>query len=460
MPLGRMDADVIIIGSGQAGVPLATRLAAAGKRVLLAERAQLGGTCVNYGCTPTKTLIASAQAAHDARTAARLGVDVGDVRVDARRLFDRVRAIVGEWRAGVDTRLRAAGERLRVVAGAARLVGPREVEIGGVRHHAATIVLNVGARPALPRVAGLDAVPWLDNHRALELGAVPKHLVVLGGGYIGCELGQAFRRLGAEVTIVQAAPHLLPREDPDVSQTIEQAFRAEGLALRLGGRVERVERDREVITVHLGGDAVRASHLLVATGRRPNTDDLGCEAAGVRLDERGWVVADEHYQTSQAGIFAVGDVLGGPQFTHTSWDDHRLLFDHLMGRRSRSRHARHIPYTVFTDPQLASVGLNEASARQGGVAYELATMPFAAIARARETDARAGLMKLLFDPRADRILGVTLVGAQVGELIHIFIALMQADASPRAIADAEFVHPTFAEGVQSLVMRLHAYSLS
>ncbi len=417
-----MTFDVIVIGSGQAGVPLASRLAGVGKRVLLAERADLGGTCVNTGCTPTKTMIASARAAHVARTAGRLGVRAGQVDVDLAAVVDRKDAIVRRWREGVSKRLEVDG--LTVVRAQARFVGERQVEVGGEVHGAEIVVINVGARPLVPPIDGLAQVPWLG------------------------------------VTIVDPVEHLMSREDPEISSALEDVFRTEEIALELGTRTTRVEGRAGEITLTLGnGKKLRGSHLLVAVGRRPNTDDLGCEKAGIALDQKGFVVADDQYRTSAKGVYAVGDVLGGPQFTHTSWDDHRLLFDILLGRSRRSRSGRFIPYTVFTDPQVSGVGLTEKEARERGVPFESASMPFGDIARAVEVDETAGQMKVLVDPKTERVVGAALVGAEAGELVHVFVALMQAGASARAIVDAEFVHPTFAEGVQSLVMKLDRFSL-
>lgn len=455
-----MDHDVVVIGSGQAGVPLATRLAGAGRKVLLAERGALGGTCVNTGCTPTKTLVASARAAHVARTAGRLGVHAAEVRVDFAAVMARKAAIVRQWQEGVARRIAAAAPGLRLVRGHARLVGERTVEVGGERHRAETVVLNVGARPATPPVPGLPDVPWLDNRTVMELPALPAHLVVLGGGYIGCEFAQLYRRLGAEVTVIEPGPHLLAHEDPEASEAIEGAFRAEGIALRLGAGAASVSGGAGRVTVALAdGSAVSGSHLLVATGRRPNTDDLGCDAGGVALDARGFVQVDDRYATSAPGTYAVGDCTGGPQFTHAAWDDHRLLYEVLAGRPGRGRKDRLVPYTAYTDPQVAGVGLTEREARARGVAYEVATMPFGHVARAIETDETAGVMKVLVDPATERILGASIVGAEAGELVHVFAALMAAGATARALVDVEVVHPSFAEGLQSLVMKLPRYAL-
>lgn len=455
-----MDADVIIVGGGQAGVPLATRLAAAGKRVLLVERARLGGTCLNYGCTPTKTMVASARAAHVARTGARLGVHAQAVKVDFGAIIARKDAIVRRWRDGLERRIQAAGDRLTLVKGHARFVGSHELAVGGERYRADITVLNVGARPSVPPLPGLDGVAWLDNARIMELAELPSHLIILGGGYIGCEFAQMFRRFGSQVTIVGTSPRLLDRADVDAAREIETVFRSEGIELLLGAKAESVSGGSPLKLRLTGGREVTGSHLLVAVGRRPNTDDLGCEAGGITLDQRGFVVVDDQFRTTAPGVYAVGDVVGGPQFTHKSWDDHRLLFDILLGRAGRSASGRVVPYTVFTDPQVAGVGPTEAEARERGMEYEVAAMPMGEVARAIETDEPAGILKVLVDPKTEKVVGATIVGAEAGELIHIFVTLMGAGAPARVIVDAEMVHPTFAEGVQSVLMRLKRYSLS
>jgi pyruvate/2-oxoglutarate dehydrogenase complex dihydrolipoamide dehydrogenase (E3) component len=454
-----MTYDAIVIGSGQGGVPLATLLAGSGRRVLLAERAEPGGTCVNRGCTPSKSLIASAQAAHDARRAGRLGVHA-EVRVDFRAVMERVDGIIRQWRRVLDEKLAAAAPNLVVARDHARFAGPRRVEVAGEVHEAAAVVVNVGTRHAVPNIPGLDAVPYLTNGSVFALRELPPRLVVVGGGYIGCELGQAFARLGSSVTVIEPGAHLLSREDPDVSEEVEKAFRAEGIEVRTGSAPARVGGGEDRVTVTLAdGCVVEGSHLLVATGRVPNTTDLGCEAAGVRLDARGFVPVDDAFRTSAEGVYAIGDCTGGPQFTHRSWDDGRILFEILAGSRSGGHDGRLVPYAMFTDPQVARVGLSEREAREKGVAVEVATLPFGHVARAIEADVRAGMMKVMIDPATERFVGVSIVGAQAGELVHAFSLLMQAGASARTMVDAEMIHPTFAEGLQTLVMRLDRYRL-
>jgi pyruvate/2-oxoglutarate dehydrogenase complex dihydrolipoamide dehydrogenase (E3) component len=459
--------DVIIIGTGQAGVPLSTRLAAAGKNVVIVERGNAGGTCVNAGCTPTKTLVASARAAHVARTSARLGVRVGDVSVDFAAVMARKTDMVKRWRAGVERRLAAASAHVRLVRGHARFVGPRAVEVNGERFEAERVVINVGARPAVPDIAGLAGVAALTSTSALELTELPRRLLIVGAGYIACELGQVFRRLGAEVALVAPSARLLPREDEAASEALAGVFRAEGIELELGRRVVEVARAADGVELRVtanpgdkGGASLRGSHLLLAVGRTPNTNDLGCAAGNVALDGQGHVIVDERYETSERGVFAVGDCTPGPQFTHVSWDDHRVLFEILAGRPARKRTDRLVPYTVFTDPQVAGVGLSERAARERGLEIEVATIPFGQIARAIETDETAGVVKVVVDAKSERVLGACVVGANAGELIHVFSTLMQAGGSARALVDGEFAHPTFAEGLQSALMTLPRYALS
>jgi pyruvate/2-oxoglutarate dehydrogenase complex dihydrolipoamide dehydrogenase (E3) component len=454
-----MDWDTIIIGAGQTGSPLATRLARSGRRIMLVERQHVGGTCANYGCTPTKTLVASARAAHVARTAGRLGINAAEVSVDFGAVMARKRKLVEQWRSGVEKSLRQAGDGLTVLRGHARFVDARTVNVEDETHTADGIVINTGARAAEPPIDGLPEVPWLDNVRIMELDERPRHLLVVGGGFVGCEFAQMFRRFGSAVTIVEPGSHLLGREDEEVSAALEEVFREEGIRLLLDDRVESVARTAEGVAVELeGGEEVHATHLLVATGRTPNTADLGCDAAGVELDDSGYIVVDEQYRTSAEGVFATGDVTGPPQFTHVAWDDHRLLFDVLNNGGSPKRSARLVPHVTYTDPQVAGVGLTEREAGERGVAYELASLPFGHIARAIETDERAGVVRILVDPHDEKILGATIVGAEAGELIHVVQALMLADASARALVDGQVAHPAFAEGLQSALMRLNRFA--
>lgn len=455
-----MKVDHIVIGSGQAGVPLAARLAEDGRDVIIVESGHLGGSCVNVGCTPTKTMVASARAAHVARTAGRLGVTTGDVEVDLATVIDRKNAIVEQWRSGVRQRLERAGERLRLIEGKARFIGRREIEVNGQRHSAGSVIINVGARPRIPEIGGLEDIRWLDSSSIMDVRKLPEHLVIMGGGYIACEFGQMFRRFGSEVTIMQRGEHLLAREDEEVSEAIEEAFRVEGIEVVLSAEVVEVAKRNDAVAVRCGGgQQTEGSQLLVAVGRVPNTDDLECAAAGVELDRRGYIRVDDSFRSSAEGVYAVGDCNGGPQFTHNSWDDHRILYDILMDRRQGGRDGRIVPSTVFTDPQVARVGLSEREARARGIEYEVATMPFGHIARAIEMDETAGTMKVLIDPKTERVIGAAIVGYEAGELLHTFVMLMQANASARAMVDAQMVHPALAEGLQTMVMKLDRFAL-
>lgn len=452
--------DVLILGSGQAGAPLSWRLARAGRRVTLVERGHVGGTCVNTGCTPTKTFIASAQAAHDARRAGDLGVETGTVRVDLAAVVARKERIVQEWRSGVQKNIDET-EGLELVRGHARFVGPRRIEVGDVRFEADTVIINVGATNVVPPIEGLDETPYLDNASVMELTRLPRRLVVLGGGYVGCEFAQAFRRFGAEVAVVEAAPHLLAREDADVSETLEAVFRDEGIELHLGAPATSVSGREGSVAVTLDdGTEVEGSHLLLALGRRPATSELGCDAAGVEVDRSGAVVVDAHYRTSADGVYAVGDCTGGAQFTHTAWDDHRILFDILQGAEGRTRSGRLIPWAAFTDPQVAGVGASEKEAEESGTPVRVATFPFRRIARAYEVDRPQGMIKVLIHPETERVVGARVVGAEAAELVTVFQMLMATDAPVTALVDAQMIHPAYVEGLQSAVMTLDPYALS
>lgn len=454
-----MGLDVIIIGSGQAATPLATGLARSGKSVIVVEACHPGGTCINVGCTPTKTMVASARAAHVARGAARLGVRTGEVTVDLAAVVDRKNGIVQQWREGVRRRIEETNNRLRLVRGRARFVGAREIEVDSERYRAEVIVLNVGARPRVPPVPGLDGVNYLDNAAIMELRELPRHLLIMGGGYIAVEFGQIFRRFGSRVTIMERNAHLLAREDADVSEVVEGVFSAEGIDLLLGAEVAEVaQRNGEVVVRCSGGQETHGSHLLVAVGRVPNTDGLNCESAGIELDARGFIEVDDGFRTSADGVYAVGDCNGGPQFTHNSWDEGRVLLDILTERRNGGRGGRIVPSNVFTDPQVARVGLSEREAKAKGIDYEISVMPFEDIARASEMDETAGLLKVIIDPKTEQLLGATIVGYEAGELIHTFVALMQAKASVRPLVDAQMVHPTLAEGLQGVLMGLERFA--
>ena len=450
--------DAVILGAGQAGTPLAVALARAGRRTALVERSHVGGTCVNEGCTPTKTMVGSAAVASWARRAAGYGVQSGPVSVDMARVRQRKRDIVDLFRTGGEARLRDAGAVL--VRGEARFTGPRTVRVSGEESRELTapqIFLNVGCRPSRPGIPGLDTVPALDSTTIMELDAVPEHLVVLGGGYIALEFGQMFRRFGARVTLVERGKQLIGREDPDVARALADILVGDGLALRLDSQVTSVARGPGAgitIEVREGPDGsterITGSHLLVGVGRSPNTEALDLPAAGVELDRRGFIRVDDQLRTSAPGIFALGDVTGGPAFTHVSYDDFRILRDNLLHDERRTTTGRLLAYTLFTDPQLGRVGLSETEARRVNPDVRVATLPMTSVARALETDQSRGFLKAVVDGRTWRILGFAALGMEGGELTSVVQAAMLGGLSCRQLRDGVFPHPGLAESLNNL----------
>jgi pyruvate/2-oxoglutarate dehydrogenase complex dihydrolipoamide dehydrogenase (E3) component len=453
--------DAIVIGSGQAGGPMASELAQAGRRTALIERAHVGGTCVNEGCTPTKTMVASARVAHLARRAADYGVHTGDITVDLVRVRERKRKIVDDFRSGGERSAHDKGVDL--IMGEARFVGPREVMVtlkaGGERQLAAPlIVINTGCRPAMPKLEGIEGVPTLDSTSIMELDAVPEHLLVLGGGYIGLEFGQMFRRFGSRVTIVQRPKQLLGREDADMAEAVADVLREDGIEVLLDTAALRVEpRDAGMIlTVRHGGEerAIEGSHLLLAAGRAPNTEALNLAAAGVEVDKGGFVVVNERLETSAEGVYALGDVKGGPAFTHISYDDYRILRANLLRGQSASTAGRLAPYTVFIDPQLGRVGMSEQEARAAGRRIKVARLPMSSVARALEVDETRGLMKAVVDADSDQILGFAMLGIEGGEIMSAVQIAMLGKLPHTVLRDGVFAHPTLAESLNNLFTTL------
>jgi pyruvate/2-oxoglutarate dehydrogenase complex dihydrolipoamide dehydrogenase (E3) component len=446
--------DAIVIGAGQAGNPLSQKLADQGWTVALIEQGHLGGTCINTGCTPTKTMIASAQVAHYARWAGRWGVQAADVRADLPRIVARKDQIVGQWRSGLEKKTQDR-KNLHWYRGHARFVAPHRVRVGEEELESDHIFIDAGARANIPRVEGLDRVNYLTNASILELTELPEHLLILGGGYIGLEFGQMFRRFGSQVTIVDHKDQILPREDADVADELRKALESEGIRFVLSAQTDRVatERERIALSVRVGSSSLSlgGSHLLVATGRRPNSDDLGLDAAGVETDGRGFIRVNSRLETNVPGIWALGDIKGGPAFTHISYNDFQIVYANLIDGRSLTTDNRQVPYCVFTDPQLGRVGLTEKEARATRRQLKIGRIPMSWVARAVEMDETAGLMKLLVDADTDRILGAAILGAEGGELIQILGFVMLAGAPYTLLKGAVYIHPTLAEGLWTLM---------
>jgi pyruvate/2-oxoglutarate dehydrogenase complex dihydrolipoamide dehydrogenase (E3) component len=450
--------DAIVIGAGQAGGPLAGAFAQAGRKTALVEREHVGGTCVNEGCTPTKTMVASARVAYLARRAADYGVHTGPVSVDLGRVRQRKRDIVASFRGGGERRLTAAGVDL--IMGEARFVGPREVAVrradgGEARLTAPVVVINTGCRPARPPLPGLADVPALDSTSIMELDRVPEHLLVLGGGYVGLEFGQMFRRFGARVTVVQRGGKLLPREDDDIVDLLTQILREDGIEVLLDAEASRAGRGPDgavVLDVRTpdGPRTLAGSHLLTAAGRTPNTDRLDLPAAGVTANKGGFVAVNERLETNAPGVYAAGDVKGGPAFTHISYDDYRILKANLLEGKQATTAGRFVPYTMFTDPQLAHVGLSEGEAKAQGRAVRVAKMPMSYVARALEVDESRGMMKAVVDAKSDQILGFTILGIEGGEVMAMVELAMAGRLPYTVLRDAIFAHPTLAEALNNL----------
>jgi pyruvate/2-oxoglutarate dehydrogenase complex dihydrolipoamide dehydrogenase (E3) component len=457
--------DAIIIGTGQAGKPLAGALAGAGWRTAIVERGRVGGTCIIDGCTPTKTMIASARMAHLARRASDYGVQTGPVRVDLTAVRRRKREMVDTFSSGSERGL-LRHDALELICGEARFAGPHEVEVrlngGGTRRLAAEkIFINAGARPAVPPIAGLDAVDFLDSTSIMELGEVPEHLVVLGGGFIGLEFAQMFRRFGAAVTVVERDARLAGTEDEDVSEAIEEILRDEAITVRTDVEVVRIDRHgASGIAVHVRGgasaDVVRGSHLLVAVGRTPNTDILDVRTAGLETDERGYLQVNDRLETGVTGVYALGDIAGSAPFTHTAYDDYRIVRANLLEGGDRTTTGRITPYTVFIDPQLGRVGMTEREAREKGIEIRVAKLPMSHVARAIEVDETRGFMKAVVDARTDRILGAAILGLEGGEVVTVLQTAMMGDLPYTVLRDAIFPHPTLAESVNNLFMAMDA----
>ena len=451
--------DAIIIGSGQGGNPLAEALVAVGKKTAMIERQDVGGTCINRGCTPTKTMVASARVAYLARRGSDYGVETGPIVVDLGRVRERKRAIVSKQRQGREKRL--ATVKVELIRGEASFTGPLQLSValngGGERQLSATqVFIDTGTRSATPPIEGLDAVPHLDNDSIMELDQVPEHLLILGGGYIGLEYSQMFRRFGSKVTVIQRGSQLMVEEDPDVAAEVLKILREDGIDVQLNAETRKVMRSGDGIRLEVSAagqtSIIEGSHLLVAAGRVPNTAALKPAAAGVETDARGYIKVNDRLETTATGVYAIGDVNGGPQFTHVSYDDFRILKANLLDGGNRTVRDRMVPYTVFMDPQLGRVGMTETEAKKTGRKIRVARMPMTSVARALEVDESRGLMKAVVDAETEEVLGATVLGLEGGEVMAVFQMAMMGRLKYSVLQAAVFAHPTLAESINNLFL--------
>jgi pyruvate/2-oxoglutarate dehydrogenase complex dihydrolipoamide dehydrogenase (E3) component len=454
--------DLIWIGTGQATGTIVPRLAKAGKKVAVVENGRFGGTCVNYGCTPTKTLVASARAAHMARRGADFGIIAGEVRIDFDRVMARQNQIREQFSNGLENRLRHM-DSVDIYDALATFTGPHEVRVGAEVIAGDTIVIHAGARARTVPIPGLNEVAWLDNVRLLELETLPQHLIIIGGSYIGLEFAQAFRRFGSQVTVLERGSQLMFREDADIATAAQEILEGEGITIYLNTSIKAVAPgDDRPITVFFEQKGeqhqVQGSHLLVAAGRVPNSDRLNLEAAGVETDERGYLVVNDLLQTNVPHIFALGDINGRGAFTHTSVNDGQIFWDYYSGEGDRSLAERIPIYAMFIDPPLGRIGMSEKEAQDSGRNVLMATRPMSHISRAIEKDETAGLIKILVDADSETFLGATIFGVGGDEIVNLFMPLMLAQASYKQLRQSMLIHPTVAELIPWILADLEPLS--
>jgi pyruvate/2-oxoglutarate dehydrogenase complex dihydrolipoamide dehydrogenase (E3) component len=450
--------DAIVIGTGQAGPSLAFRLASKGMKVAVIERHLVGGTCVNTGCTPTKALVASAYAAQLARRGAEFGVTIaGEIGVDMKRIKERKDAIVASSRDGLTSALKSA-ENISLYPGHARFLSPREVEAGVERIRADRVFINVGGRASIPEMPGIDDVPYLTNSSMMEIDFLPRHLIVVGGSYVGLEFGQMYRRFGSEVTIVEMAPRLVQREDEDVSAALRDILEREGVNVRLGAKcVSFAKQDNDIVArldCTEGASEVTGSHLLLAVGRRPNTDELGLDRAGIKCDRRGYIVVDDELRTSVPGIWALGDCNGKGAFTHTAYNDFEIVAANVLERDRRLVSDRVAAYALYTDPPLGRVAMSMAEARRSGRRTLVGERPMTRVARGIEKGETQGFIRILVDGDSKEILGASLLGTGCDEAVHALIDLIAAKAPYTVMQRAMHIHPTVSELLPTILSDL------
>ncbi|MFD2287186.1 FAD-binding protein [Pedobacter petrophilus] len=455
--------DAIIIGAGQAGVPLAKKMAEAGKKTAIIEKRYVGGTCINDGCTPTKAMIASAKAAYQARKASELGVMVSDVTVDLKKIKKRADGIVGIFKAGAENGI-AETKGLKLYMGEASFIGEKEIVVkskdGSEEKLSADLIfINTGAKTIIPDIDGINDVDYLTSTTILDLEEVPEHLVVIGGNYIGLEFGQMFSRFGSKVTILEQSPVILSKEDEDISKAVTAFLQEEKIEVITGTKINHIgwKGDQIEISESTGkkDKKIKASHLLVAVGRAPQTKNLGLENCGVETDEHGHILVNDKLETNVKGIYALGDVKGGPAFTHIAYNDYTIVYRNLIKNTDLSTKGRPVPYCMFTDPQLARIGLSEKQAKEQQLEYEVAVLPMKNVARGIETNETVGLMKAIVDKKTKKILGAAILASEGGEIMSVLQMAMEGGITSEQIRYRVFAHPTYTESLNNLFMKIH-----
>ncbi|MDZ8080051.1 MAG: FAD-dependent oxidoreductase [Nostoc sp. DcaGUA01] len=444
-------ADVIVIGSGQGGIPLAADFANEGRKVVLFERDALGGSCINYGCTPSKAFLAAAHAAGRSRQAKKLGIHT-EVEVDFPAVMERVRGIRSSFNQGIRQRLETAG--VKVICAEAAFVGERTVKGGDVTLEAPLVIINTGTSSLIPDIPGLAGTPYLTNRNFFDLNTLPARLLVIGGGYIGLELGQGLARLGSQTHLIVRGDRVLGQEEADVSEVLAEALKQDGIGLHFGVNVNHVAHENNVFRLTLSnGEQLQGEALLVAIGRKPNTSALNTAASGIELDDRGFVKIDDQFHTTCSGVYAIGDVAKQPAFTHVSWEDYRRLKAILCGE-NRTRNDRVLGYAVYTEPQVGRVGMTLEQAQKQGINARAVTLHMSQIARAIEWGHDLGFYRMAINSDTDKILGATLVGYETAELVHVFLSLMEAEATWQLLERSVHIHPTYGEALPSLARLL------
>jgi len=449
--------DAIIIGVGQAGSPLASTLSGKGWKTAVIERQHPGGSCVNYGCTPTKTMVASASVSHIVSTAAEVGIEATAPKTNFQQVIKRRDEIVKQWREGVEKTI-FESDNIDYFFGEASFASKKQIKVtlneGGEEELTAEkIFINVGTSPRIPDIQGLNKIDYLTSKSMMDLKELPEHLIILGGSYIGLEFGQMYRRLGSKVSIIQNAKQLAPKEDQDIAAYIKEFLEKEGVDVYLNSELSKVEKSGANIVCSLEGQVnknIEGSHLLLAIGTNPNTKNLQAEQSGITLAKHDYIEVSEYLETNVEGIFALGDCKGGPEFTHISYDDFRIVNDYLFGEKKRKISDRPVPYTMFTKPELGRVGLNEKKAKEQGIEYQIAQMPMSKAARAIEANETSGILKVLVNPKDKTILGASCLAEVGGEMMSMLEIAMMGGLTYEQLRDGVFAHPTYGETLNNL----------